>query len=76
MDRPKIQKYLEHEKYLLGISTLPDHVEAYVAHITGHRQKYHFKLYLKLIIIFFKIFHIFLLFVYLGYGLGHFEFKL
>lgn len=53
MDRPKIQKYLEHEKYLLGISTLPDHVEAYVAHITGHRQKYHFKLYLKLIINFF-----------------------
>ncbi len=34
MDRPKIQKYLEHETYLLGISTLPDHVETYVAHIT------------------------------------------
>jgi len=47
-----------------------------LTHITGHRQKHHFKLYLKLIIIFFKIFHIFLLFVYLGYGLGHFEFKL
>ncbi len=29
---------------------IPDRVETYVTHITGHRQKYHFELYLKLII--------------------------